>query len=58
MTRTQLTEMTDRDLIEHVRRVATPHETTGDLLLELANRLDDVYPFNPEPETTGFIQEA
>lgn len=48
MTRTQLKGMRTRELLEHTRRVACPHETTGDLLLELADRLD-AYPFNPEP---------
>lgn len=63
MTRTQLQQMSDRDLIEHARRWASPGahavisiKTVSDLttvVTELANRLDDRYPFNanPEPET-------
>lgn len=49
MTRTQLQEMSDRDLVEYARSSkATMYP--GLLLLELANRLDDRYPFNPNPE--------
>lgn len=53
MTRTQLKGMTTRALVEHARRAACPHETTGDLLLELADRLDDQYAFStstPQPD--------
>jgi len=62
VTRTQLQAMSTRELIEHCRRIACPHETTGDLLLELASRLNDEYAFishpQPSPETTGFLQEV
>lgn len=60
VTRTQLQEMSDRDLVEHARRWAAPGahaviniKTVSDLttvVAELANRLDDRYPFNPNPE--------
>lgn len=45
-TRTELQAMSTRELIEHTRATATPYETTGDLLLELANRLEDGYVFD------------
>ena len=45
MTRTQLKGLTIRDLIAHARRTAEPHFTDGDLILELAERLDDCYVF-------------
>jgi len=37
--------MSARDLVAHARRVAEPHFTDGDLILELAARLDDTYVF-------------
>ena len=49
MTRTQLKGMTVRDLIVHARRVAEPYFTDGDLILELAERLDDCYVFEAPP---------
>ena len=47
MTRTQLQEMSDRDLVEYTRREGHTLFTqeTADLFAELANRLDDRYPF-------------
>jgi len=56
VTRTQLQAMSARDLVAHARRVAEPHFTDGDLILELAERLDDCYVFdstdytNPSPD--------
>jgi hypothetical protein len=56
MTRTQLQAMSVRDLSAHARRTAEPHFTDGDLILELAERLDDCYVFeapdyaNPSPD--------
>lgn len=56
MTRTQLQEMSDRDLVAYARKtLANPPRSryTDSICEELANRLDDRYPFNPEtqPET-------
>lgn len=51
MTRTQLQAMTVRDLIAHARRTAEPHFTDGDLILELAERLDDCYVFEASDYT-------
>lgn len=57
LTATQFQEMSDRDLVSFARSTkATAYP--GLLLLELANRLDDRYPFSTAPETTGFIQEV
>lgn len=56
MTRTQLKGMTVRDLIAHARRTAQPHFTDGDLILELATRLDDCYVFEA-PATDPLQQE-
>lgn len=53
MTRTQLQEMSDRDLVSFTRRrgVSTSGPEKRMIIEELANRLDDRYPFNPEPTT-------
>lgn len=55
-TRTQLQAMSARDLIAHARRAAEPHFTDGDLILELAERLDDCYVFEA-PATDHQQQE-
>jgi len=60
MTRTQLKGMTVRDLIAHARRVAEPYFTDGDLILELAERLDDCYVFEApmDPADTARFLES
>lgn len=54
MTRTQLRAMTDRELVEYARRfdidlLQREYFTLAKVLEALTNRLDDRYPFNPEP---------
>lgn len=52
VTRTQLQEMSDQELVDHARGQSRKIFTNGLPLLteELANRLDDRYPFNSEPQ--------
>lgn len=53
MTRTQLQEMSDRELVDFAFKrgdqLNLAVRTRRDLIHELACRLDDRYPFNPEP---------
>jgi hypothetical protein len=53
MTRTQLQSMSVRDLVEYARRAhLNLMQPDGDLLLELAERLDDCYVFTSEDHHT------
>jgi hypothetical protein len=58
MTRTQLKGMTTRDLIEFARLAhLNLMKPDGDLILVLAERLDDVYPFATDEQPQNVFND-
>lgn len=60
MTLTQLKTMSNKELVNYARGYIKPgREEThrGALLTELANRLDDAYPFTSQPQPDPDQQE-
>ena len=58
MTRIQLKGMTTRELIEFARLAhLNLMKPDGDLILELAERLDDVYPFNSDEQPQNVFND-
>lgn len=57
MTRTQLQGLTNAELVTRARQAAEPYTTTGNLILELADRLDDQFAFVSTPQPDPDQQE-
>jgi high-affinity K+ transport system ATPase subunit B len=58
MTRIQLKGMTTRELVEFARLAhLNLMKPDGDLILELAERLDDVYPFNSDEQPQNVFND-
>lgn len=58
MTRTQLRSMSVRDLVEYARRVhLNLMQPDGDLILELAERLNDCYVFSADEQAPNTFND-